>query len=430
MENKRVGLIMVIAIVIVIIVGGVIGAVAMLDDKVADKGNINQGDNSGDEKTEVKLDYNDIDFAFKFLKLEKRTENIVYSPLSIKYALSMLSDGASGNTKTQIENVIGDSEFIKHNSIDKVLSLANAIYIRDTYKDFVKEEYKSRLVKKYEADIKVDAFANAQNVNKWIEDKTMGQLKNMLSDEIVQDPYAEMILINALALNMDWKEQFDGNNTSGATFKREDGTSKIATMMNRETTSDNVAYFKDKNITVLTMNLKKYQDEEMEFMIIMPNDNLANYVQNFRADDLEEIINNLTLASKTKYGVTIFVPKFSFDYNLNLKEDLKSLGITDAFNPSLANFSNISSSPIPLWVGDALHKANIDFTEDGVKASAATVIVMKNESMMDIGNRSIEIKIDKPFMYLIKSKNTNEIWFAGTVYNPNSWEDDKVDYGY
>ena len=88
----------------------------------------------------------------------------------------------------------------------------------------------------------------------------------------------------------------------------------------------------------------------------------------------ENITNNLTLASKTKNGLNISIPRFSFDYNLNLGDDLNTLGITDAFNADSADFSNMSSQK--LWVGRALHKANIDFTEEGVKAAATTVIHM------------------------------------------------------
>lgn len=81
-----------------------------------------------------------------------------------------------------------------------------------------------------------------------------------------------------------------------------------------------------------------------------------------------------------------------------------------------------------MHVGEALHKANIDFTEKGVKAAAVTVVLMKDVTAMLEENKPIEIKIDNPFMYLIRDKETGEIWFVGTVYKPNSWENDKDDY--
>ena len=109
-----------------------------------------------------------------------------------------------------------------------------------------------------------------------------------------------------------------------------------------------------------------------------------------------------------------------------MNDDLKELGITDAFENS-ADFSNMSDTA--LYVTDALHKANIDFTEEGVKAAAVTVIMMM-DSMAIKEERPIEITINKPFMYVIRDKNNGEIWFTGTVYEPNSWKDDKADYRY
>ena len=79
-------------------------------------------------------------FSVNFLKLENNKQNMIYSPLSIKYALKMLKEGANGNTKTQIENIIGDMDLTKYNNIDGILSLANGVYIRDTYSNYVKED--------------------------------------------------------------------------------------------------------------------------------------------------------------------------------------------------------------------------------------------------------------------------------------------------
>lgn len=383
-----------------------------------------------DQKTDTKTDYAGMELSFKFLKMENKKENIVYSPLSIKYALQMLNDGANGNTKTQIENVIGNTtNLAKYDNINDILSLANVLYIRDTYSQYVKDEYKNKLLSNYNAEIKYDAFKNADNINNWIENKTFGQIKNMLRDEIVTDPDNEMFLINALAIDMAWKDKFDGEDTRGDTFYLDNGNTMTATMMNKETKSNSISYYKDNDITVLTMDLEEYEKEQMEFIAIMPNNNLSNYVENFEIDTLENITNNLTLASNTKYGLNISIPRFSFDYDLSLEDDLKTLGITDAFNPDLANFSNMSSKS-PLWVGGALHKANIDFTEKGVKAAAVTIIYMTDGMMLADEEKPIEIKIDKPFMYLIRDKKTGEIWFVGTVYEPNSWENDKADYEY
>lgn len=365
------------------------------------------------------------DFSMKFLQLENNKQNMIYSPLSIKYALNMLNEGANGNTKTQIENLIGNLSLTKYNNIDQVLSLANSAYIRDTYSKNIKEEYIKTLNDKYNAEINYDSFSNANNINKWIENKTLGIIKNMIDDEAVQNPYTQMLLINALAIDMEWQEPFE-DNTYGEKFYLADGSQMNATMMHKETKSDNISYYKDQNTTVLTMDLKKYDDTQLEFIAIMPEENLSSYIEKFSTEDLNNIMEKTTLASKTNNGLEITIPRFSFEYNLKLKEDLKKLGITDAFDMNLADFSSMANEK--LFVSDALHKADIDFTEKGIKAAAVTAMILQNTAIIEEPTSPEVIKIDKPFMYFIQDKNTKEIWFVGTVYEPDSWEEDSLNY--
>ena len=426
--------VIVLILLVVIIIVGVLFVISNKNNdskgsQVEERNTIQTESKQTDIKSDTKTDYSNTDLSFKFLKMENKKENMIYSPLSIRYALQMLNEGANSNTKAQIEKVIGNTNLRKYDNINDVLSLANALYIRDTYSKYVKDEYKNKLLNNYNAEIKYDAFKSADNINNWIENKTFGQIKNMLRDEIVTNPDNEMFLINALAIDMAWKEKFDGEDTHGGKFYLENGKEMTATMMNQETKSDSISYYKDDEITAISMDLEQYENEQMEFIAIMPNEDLSNYIGNFGTDTLKSINDNLTLASKTKYGLDISIPRFSFDYDLNLEDDLKTLGITDAFNPDLADFSNMSSKS-PLWVGGALHKANIDFTEKGVKAAAVTVIYMTDAMALADEKKPIEIRIDKPFMYLIRDKKTGEIWFVGTVYEPNSWENDKADYQY
>ena len=365
------------------------------------------------------------DFTMQFLQLENNKQNMIYSPLSIKYALNMLNEGANGNTKTQIENLIGNLSLTKYNNIDGVLSLANSAYIRDTYSKDIKQEYIKTLNDKYNAEINYDSFSNANNINKWIENKTLGIIKNMIDDEAVQNPYTQMLLINALAIDMEWQEPFE-DNTYGEKFYLADGSQMNATMMHKETKSDNISYYKDQNTTVLTMDLKKYDDTQLEFIAIMPEENLSSYIEKFSTEDLNNIMEKTTLASKTNNGLEITIPRFSFEYNLKLKEDLKKLGIIDAFDINLADFSNMADEK--LFVSDALHKANIDFTEKGIKAAAVTAMILQNTAIIEEPTSPEVIKIDKPFMYFLQDKNTKEIWFVGTVYEPDSWEEDSLNY--
>lgn len=378
-----------------------------------------------DEKPE-KLENKE--FSTSFLRLENNKKNMIYSPLSIKYALKMLDEGAGGDTKKQIEDFIGNEDLTKYKDIEKILSLANAVYVREEFSSQIKENYINTLKEKYNAEVKYDSFANAKNINAWIEEKTFEKIKDMLADEQVSNPDNRLILVNALAIDMKWKDEFERKNTYGEPFYKMDGSKIEATTMNMNSKSDNASYYKDNDITVLAMDLEKYDDSEFEFIAIMPESDLSNYVEEFTEDKLEKITDNLTLASIPKKGVNISIPKFEFDYTLSLKNDLIDMGITDAFDSKEADFSNMANIE-GYYVGDAIHKANIEFSEEGVKASAATVIFMEMNAMLDMDTeKPIDITIDKPFLYVIRDKNTKEIWFLGTVYEPNLWEKDKADY--
>ncbi len=408
----------VIAIIIVAIILVAIFAVVINKEKQETEGNTIISEVDSNEQIL------ESDFSLKFLKLENEKQNMVYSPLSIKYALNMLNEGAAGNTKTQIENVIGDLNLIKYNTIDEVLSLANSVYIRDTFAEYVKEDYRRTIAEKYNAEINYDAFNDATNINKWIENKTLGIIQNMLNDEAVQN--ANMLLINALAIDMGWENSFDTSDTYGEDFYLEDGNTMTATMMHKETMGDSASYYKDSDITALTMNLQEYDNMQFEFVAIMPEENLSDYIETLTIEDVNTILENTTLASDTPYGVDISIPKFSFDYDLQLKQDLMDLGITDAFDENLADFSNMANTE--LCVEDALHKADIDFSEEGIRAAAVTALTMRTTAMLPDDDQPEEIKIDKPFLYFIRDKQTNEIWFVGTVYEPNSWEQDMEEY--
>lgn len=408
-------------VILLIIIGVILGVVIR-------KGKTNNiAENANQENTVDLAAEEENNFDISFLQMENNQENMIYSPLSIKYALNMLNDGADGNTKAQIESLVETVNLPKYENISESLAFANGVYIRKTYAKKIKSEYKDLLEEKYNAEINYDSFNDASNINNWIEKKTLRIIKNMVKDEVVQNPDTKMLLINALAIDMEWENEFKDNDTTGEKFYLENGDEFTATTMHQETSSDNVSYYKGEDATVLTMDLKKYDDTQLEFIAIMPEEDLSDYINNFKVSDANKIIEKTKKASETKNGIKVSIPKFSFQYDLKLKKDLIEMGITDAFDEELADFSNMDEDN-NLFVGDALHKANIDFTEEGVKASAVTVIVMMTKGLAVNEDEPEEVKIDKPFLFLIRDKENGETWFAGTVYQPNSWETDKADY--
>lgn len=116
---------------------------------------------------------------------------------------------------------------------------------------------------------------------------------------------------------------------------------------------------------------------------------------------------------------------FNFDYELNLKQDLEKLGIKNVFDSSKANLSNLTNEA-NTYISDVSHKANIDFSNDGIKAAAVTALGGLGDAgcgfdhVYEVPIEVIDITFNKPYMFLIRDTSTGEIWFAGTVYEPNS----------
>ncbi len=362
---------------------------------------------------------------YSFLKLEKTGQNIVYSPLSINNGLSLLSAGAEGRTKDEIDSVLFSAVIPKYQNIPDKLSLANAVFIRDTFKDSVLSAYTDEVQNNLNGEVLYDSFESTDNMDNWVKQKTF----NLIDQIGVQvNPELKMVLSNALAIQMDWKNKFDPEETSSDFFYGlTDETEMEATTMHQKTSSPDTKYYYDDEVTALSMPLDTTSENvNLDFIAIMPSKSLVEYTKSFDEGDVDNIVNNFKPANETEGGVLISIPKFKIDYSLNFKEDLEKLGIKSAFT-SEADFSKMSTSP--LSVGAALHKSNIDFSEDGVKAAAITVFSMKVISgQTKYDPQPIEITIDHPFLFLIRDASDGTIWFTGAVYQPNLWADDAEQY--
>jgi len=362
------------------------------------------------------------DFEFSFMKMENNKKNMLYSPLSIEYALKMLQEGAAGNTFDEINKVVGNSQPTKYTSFEQNLSLANGIFIKESYYDNVKQDYINTLIEKYNAEVR-DDFENA---NQWVEEKTLGIIKNAINDGVLQNPDMVILLINALAIDMDWSRSFETSRTYGEIFFKENGrTMEVAMMFHREIRIPEISYYIGNRMTVLTMDLKKYGNTQLEFMAIMPDRKLSEFIKNVSKEQIEQIDSKLIMTSYVQEGVNIKIPKFEFSYELNLKSDLKNLGINQIFDTS-ADFSKMSNAKEKgenLYISDVIHKTVIQFNENGTKAAAVT-----GGKILTSISYPTDVIIDQPFMFIIRDKDTKDIWFTGTVYEPNSWEKDESEY--
>lgn len=187
---------------------------------------------------------------------------------------------------------------------------------------------------------------------------------------------------------------------------------------------------------VFAKDLKRYNGTTLQYIGIMPtNESLKSYIENINETEINNLINNLKeLKSENfKEGVitkiTGYIPKFKFDYTLNLKQDLKQLGITNIFEQGKANLTEITDDE-DVYIEDTVHKSNIEFTQDGIKAAATTMYGAAGggssfDYIFEVPVEEIDLTFNKPYMFLVRDKDTGEIWFVGTVYEPLLWENEQ-----
>ena len=121
-----------------------------------------------------------------------------------------------------------------------------------------------------------------------------------------------------------------------------------------------------------------------------------------------------------------YIPIFDYEYTLDLKSDLNKMGITDVFDSEKANLSGMLKKSKGEYISSANHKAKIEFSNDGIKAAAATKLGGAGSTsggfnyLYEVPVEEIDITFDKPYIYLIRDKNSGEVWFMGSVYEPKT----------
>lgn len=370
--------------------------------------------------SQVKLIESGNSFSFdifrKIAAAEDQSKNLIISPLSISYALSMTLNGAGGPTRDAILNTLKISGITLEEintsyknlteallNIDKrvLISIANSVW---TENDFpVKKQFIDILTGYYNAESKQfdinDASAPAK-MNQWIEDNTNGLIKDMI-DEL--DPAAVMLLINAIYFKSKWKSQFDPDETIDDNFYKSDGVQEKVPMMKQK------SKFKVYEGTGFTVGEFPYGQGNFVMDIILPDtqNGISSLLPSLTASAFSGWIGKLQ-----EKEVDLSIPKFKYDFKKKLKNVLTDMGMGIAFRDG-ADFSNISANA-SLAINDVTHQAFIETNEEGTEAAAATVV----EIVLTMAPEQFIFKADHPFLYIIRETTTNSIVFMGSVTDP------------
>lgn len=353
---------------------------------------------------------------FQSSVLESKDENVLISPLSIQLALAMTANGADGNTKAEMEALLGGeisledlNEYLYSyvNNLPSAekykLQIANSIWLRDDEGRLqVEKDFLQKNADYYGAQAYKSAFDDQtlKDINNWVKDHTDGMIDSIL-DQIDED--AVMYLINALVFDAEWQHVYDKSDVYKGKFTNIGGTEKHVDMMHSEET----VYLQDENAIGF---MKPYSGSKYNFAVLLPNEgvDIYEYIAGLTGEELME-----TLSTPQLGMVMATLPKFSYEYELTMNDVLKELGMPSAFIGDTADFSKMAhSSRGNIYIGDVLHKTFISVDELGTKAGAVTKVQMNDESAP---MSEWVVTLNRPFVYMIIDNETNLPVFIGTV---------------
>lgn len=352
-------------------------------------------------KPNISLNKNN-NFDYKFLKQIEGNDNTLVSPLSMAYLLSMIQSGAKGNTLNELNIALDNYDLQPMENIDSKISMADSMWINNKYKNDINNTFATALKINYHSEVLYDEFINADNINKWVSEKTYNMINELFPSDSVNSVDTIMALVNAIGINFKWDEEFDCNKTTMGNF-----LDKNVYMMN-----SNEKYLESDYYTGFIKDYEKLSDNsQYEFIGLLPKKDIQDVINNISND----VIKNSITESKAH----IQIPRFKYEYNVNnVKGILESLGIKDMFNKEKANFGGIAED---IFVSSIVQKTYIDFMESGTKAAASS------GGAFDITSAAEEKEVifNKPFVYLIRKKGSNNIYFIGIVNTPIEYDETK-----
>jgi len=369
-------------------------------------------------------------FAFELYQaLKGEGGNLFYSPYSISLALAMTYAGARGETAEQMATTLRfmleqerlhpafnwlDAELASRGEGAKGkdgegfrLNIVNAIWGQKDY-DFL-PTFLDVLAENYGAGLRILDFITETEksrlaINQWVSDQTEGRIEDLIPQGAI-DALTRLVLTNAIYFNAAWEYPFNEKVTADSPFYLLDGGQVIVPMMKQ---TESFGYTEGEGYQAVEL---QYDGGELSMVILVPGaGEFEAFEEGLRAQQVFDIISELQLTE-----VALTMPRFEFDSEFSLKDTLADMGMPIAFSGA-ADFSGMTGNR-ELAISDVVHKAFVAVDEAGTEAAAATAVIV---GLTAIPEPSVEVTIDRPFIFLIRDIETGAILFVGRVLNPGA----------
>lgn len=367
-----------------------------------------------------------LDCAAELLpKLKTQTGNLVFSPYSLASVLAVAQTGARGKTAEQITHSCHFStnqaehlaalarvrkELAAHGKRGSIqLNSATGLWAQKDYdfeKDFVNLVRREHGAEVEFVDYVNSAGAVADQINSWIKKNTKGKITGGISRRSVTSG-TRMIVANAIYFKGDWASRFERNVTHQRPFHLAADSSVDVPTMAQE---NNFYYGEADDVQMLVL---PYVGHGLHMLVLLPKQGeLGRLGERLGAGYLESWANKLHLCK-----VEVRLPRFNITSTHSLKEPLQALGLQDAFDPALADFTRMSARR-PLFIQTAEQTTLVEVNEEGTVAAAATQVSVGCSAPAPLPQQKFHA--DRPFLFLIRESNTGMILFLGRVVNPLS----------
>ena len=369
-------------------------------------------------------------FAFELYQALKGEEgNLFYSPYSISLALAMTYAGARNETAQQMADTLNfmleqerlhpafnwlDTELASRGEGAQGkdgegfrLNIVNAIWGQKDY-EFL-SEFLDVLAENYGAGMRILDFITETEesrltINDWVSDQTEGRIEDLIPQGAI-DTLTRLVLTNAIYFNAAWENTFDEDMTADDPFYLLDGGQVSVPMMKQ---TEWFGYTEGKGYQAVEL---PYDGGELSMVILLPEaDQFRAFEEGLQAQQVCAIISDLQFT-----GVALTMPQFEFDSEFSLKDTLAGMGMPIAFSEA-ADFSGMTGNR-ELFISDVFHKAFVSVDESGTEAAAATAVIAK---LTAVPEPTVEVTIDRPFIFLIRDIESGAILFVGRVINPGA----------
>lgn len=370
-----------------------------------------------------------IEVLFHTAKTLGNEQNFIMSPITVWSAMAVIAEGASGDTRNEINNALRLSlrvrdgtrlgfrnitQWLQVNTNTVKLAKINAIFVDKErlplpdFQEIAKNFYQTEMIT---LDFK-DSDNAARLLNSAVSNFTHGKIPNLVDPSYFQN--TQMVLTSALYFKGQWTVPFNSTYTARMPFFNSNGDKigEVNMMSNR----NNYPFANIGQLQARVIELPYGNENRLSMLIMLPNRgvSLEDMFANFKNVNLDVLFEELRVA-KEQYSedqVDCFIPRFKIESDLDLTNVLRNqFGINELFDPARAKLPHMARTP--MYVSRVIHKAEIEVTEDGTEAAGVTVAEFSNR----IG--VVQFQANRPFTYVIVEKVTNSIVFGGFYRQPS-----------